>query len=71
MRELIQLLKEAGVCPATLTCVKGMPLPTLVMWQQYVHFYQGTIVDEQLSKLVDDGLIVINVIDGNAYIWRP
>lgn len=65
------LLKEAGICPATLTCVRSTPLPTVVMGPMYLEFYRGTVVDQQVSKLIDDGLVRCEFIDQHAYFWRP
>lgn len=70
MRELIMLLKEAGVCPATLSCVKSTPKSTVVMEPQFIDFYRGTVVDAQVSALIDEGLLCVEFIHNHAYFWR-
>ena len=68
MRDLIALLKEAGINSACLVRLTRATRPTVYMSADYVRFYHGTAVDKEVSKLIDDGLVSVEFENGAAYI---
>lgn len=70
MRELILLLKEAGINTKTLVRVIGTSEPIVILRAEYLHFYKGTEVDVRVSRMIDDKFLEVTFFEGDAYFKK-
>lgn len=70
MKELIALLKGLGVETRVLVRVINSDPPTVFLRDEMLRYYAQTDVDKEISKAIDDGRLVCEFKNGNAYFQK-